>query len=115
MVQLIISKIKDLFNMLLFQWQPLYLSILKKNIITNILVHVPKRGFAHQPLNGDQPRDLFGGNAPKGKPPKGPPFNPHFGSCGWPEPNPCIFIPPWYPMLTTQPIPKPITKLYKKL
>jgi hypothetical protein len=89
--------------------------ILKKKIGTNLQVHVLRRSFAHQPPNGGQPKDLFGGSAPRGKLLKGPPFNPHFGSCGWPKPNPCIFIPPWYPMPTTQPIPKPITKLYKKL
>ncbi len=101
--------------MLLFQWQPLYLSILKKNTATNLLVHVPRRGYVHQPSNGGQPRDLFRRSAPRGKPPKGSPFNPHFGSCGCLPPNPCIFIPPWYPMPITQPIPEPITKLYKKL
>jgi hypothetical protein len=52
---------------------------------------------------------------PKENPHKGPPFNPHFGSCGWLEPNPCIYYTTMVSMPTTQPIPKPSTKLYKKL
>jgi len=29
-------------------------------------------------------------------PPRGPPFNPHVGSFGWPTLDSHMFIPPWY-------------------
>lgn len=38
--------------------------------------HVPKKSFAHHPLNGGQPKDSLGGSSFKCNPPKGPPFNP---------------------------------------
>ncbi len=38
--------------------------------------HVPKKSFAHHPLNGRQPKDSLEGSSLKWNPFKGPPFNP---------------------------------------
>ncbi len=50
------------------------------------------------PLRGGS----FGGDLLKANPPKTPPLNPHVRPYGWPIPNPQI--PPWYPLVATQPI-----------
>jgi len=50
----------------------------------------------------------------KENPLKGPSFNPHVRPFGWPTPNPCMFIPPWYPLPTTQLIPEPTTKFHTR-
>jgi hypothetical protein len=45
-----------------------------------------------------------------------PTFNPPIGSFGWPAPDLCMFIPPWYQPLVVQLVSEPTTKLpYKKL
>jgi hypothetical protein len=73
------------------------------------------KGSILQSPNGRQPRDSLGGNSPKGDPLGDPPFNPLVKSFGWPAPNPHMFIPPWYPLLTTQPILELTSKLpYRK-
>jgi hypothetical protein len=56
-------------------------------------------GFDHQPLDGGQPRDSPKGSSPIGDPLREPPFNPPIESFGWPTPNPCMFIFPWYQSL----------------
>jgi len=60
----------------------------------SLLGHVP-RGSAHL-RNGGQLGDSHGESSFRGDSFKGPPFNPHVGSFGWPTPNPCMFIPLWY-------------------
>jgi len=54
------------------------------------------RGFAHRQPDGGQVGDSLGRSSPRGDAPRRPPFNPHVGSYGWPTPEPCMFIPPWY-------------------
>jgi hypothetical protein len=74
------------------------------------------KGSVHQSPIGRQPRDSLGGNSPKGDPLGDPPFNPLIKSFGWPVPNPHMFIPPWYPLFTTQLVPELASKLpYRKL
>jgi hypothetical protein len=60
-------------------------------VITSLLTHIPK-GSNHQPSNGTQPRDSFGGSSLGGNSPR----EPLVGPFGWPTLDPHIFIPPWY-------------------
>ncbi len=45
--------------------------------------HVPRRNFAHHPLDGGYPIDSHGRSSPKGSPCRGPPFNPLVELFGW--------------------------------
>jgi hypothetical protein len=82
---------------------------------TSLPTYVPK-GFVHQPPDGRQHEDSHGRSSLRRDPLKGPPFNPSFGSFGWPTCDPCTFIPSWYQPLIIQLVPKPATKLpYRKL
>jgi hypothetical protein len=60
------------------------------------------RGFAHQPLDGGQPRDSHGGSSLGGDSFGRPSFNPLVGSFGWPTFDPQMFIPTWYQPLVVQ-------------
>jgi hypothetical protein len=70
----------------------------------------------HQPLDGGQPKDSFGGSSLGGNLSREPPFNPLIGSYGWLTLDPCMFIPPWYQPPIVQLVSKLTTKLpYRKL
>ncbi len=79
-------------------------------VITNLLIHIPK-GFDHRPPNGGQLGNSPRGSSSKGDPPIEPPFNPPIGSFGWLTHNPCMFIPPWYQPHVMQHVVKLKTKL----
>jgi len=105
MIQLVTNKDRQPIQQLIIALVPTTIQV-----TTNLPTYVPK-GFTHQPLDGGQP-----GDSPRRNPPKGPPFNPHVRSYGWPTPNLHMFIPPWYQPLIVQLVPNSITKLpYRKL
>ncbi len=67
--------------------------------IVHVTISLPTRipiGSNHQPPNEKQYGDSPKGSSPKRDPPREPPFNLDVGSYGWPTPNLCMFIPPWY-------------------
>jgi hypothetical protein len=77
--------------------------------------YVP-RGFAHQPLDGRQPKDSPRRSSFGGYLLGGPSFNPLVGSYGWLTLDMCMFIPPWYQPPIVQLVSKTTTKLpYMKL
>jgi len=84
-------------------------------VTSNLPPHIP-RGFNHQPSDGKQCGDSFGGSSLEGNSPREPPFNPLIRPFGWPTLEPCMFIPPWYQPFVVQPMSELTTKLpYMKL
>ncbi len=93
-----------------FVQQPIIAPIFNTIQVTTSLPTYVHRGSTHQPPNGRQPRDSLRGSSLRGSSLKGdlhggPPFNPLVGTYGWPTPNPCMFIPPWYQPLVVQLVP----------
>jgi hypothetical protein len=84
-------------------------------VTTNLPTYVPRHSD-HQPPNGGQPKNWFGGSSPEGNPLGERPFNPLVASFKWLALNLCMFIPPWYQPPIVQLVSELATKLpYKKL
>ncbi len=85
--------------------------VLTTRCVTDNLPTCVPIGSTHHPLDGGQLGDSPRGSSHGRDMLERLLFNPHVGTFGWPTPDPCMFIPPWYQPPIMQRIPKPTTKL----